>query len=380
MKSKSTIGIIIIVIFILASCNSQPAVSQNPVLTLSPAPTNSPIPTPTITFTPSPTLSSAQETETAVHAEVVKAMQTQEYFMNVAAPATLQARNVKCKDGFVVERYLDIIRYSNDTWTLFTCSPVPINKKDKWTPGVVDYGTRYTQLVKTDLSKTWTIQHNTFDYSIIDRPDALMTPFRWTADGKHLYFYPSYYPGGSGFPQSAFLYTYINSLYRINLETGEFKLFLKRDQFGALAFSPNDKFLAYSDYDKPNLIHIKNVESNEESQIEIQENVVATGAFIWHPDSTKVIFFAGYGKQGDIGQDDLAGTSIFVLTLENMQVRKVLAKDPRIFMPYGCSDNYDVWLDNNTICLYSINHELDSWNKFFSFNIKTGVVKFLRPF
>jgi WD40 repeat protein len=249
-----------------------------------------------------------------------------------------------------------------------------------WTPGVVDYGTRYTQLVKTDLSKTWTIQHSVFDYSIIDRPDALMTPFKWTADGEYLYFYPRYYPGGSGFPQSAFLYTHINSLYRIKLETGEFELFLKRDQFRALAFSPNDQFLAYSEYDKPNAIHIKNMETGEDSQIEIQENVVATGAFIWHPDSTKVVFFAGYGKQSDDWQDDLSGTSIFVLTPKNMHIQKVLAKDSRIFEPFGCSDNHDVWLDNNTICLYSINHELDSWNKFFSFNIMTGAVEFLRPF
>lgn len=382
MKFKFIASFTISSFLLLASCNSQPVISQTPIPAVKSTLTNSPIPIPTITLilTPSPTFSPAQITQTASYARFIEGKQTQEYFMFTEVPATLEARNVQCKDGFVIEQYLDIIRYSNDIWTLFTCSPVPANKKDMWTPGVVDYGTRYTQLVKSDLSKTWTIQHSTFDYSIIDRPDALMTPFRWTADGKFLYFYPRYYPGGSGFPQSAFLYTHINSLYRINLETGEFELFLKRDQFGALAFSPNDQFLAYSEYDKPNIIHIKNMETNEDSQIEIQEDFVATGAFIWHPDSAKVVFFAGYGKQSDDWQNDLSGTSIFVLTPKNMHVQKVLAKDSRIFEPYRCSDNHDVWLDNNTICLYSINHELDSWNKFFSFNIKTGVVKFLRPF
>ena len=275
---------------------------------------------------------------------------------------------------------MDVIRYSNDTWTLFTCSPVPVNKKDKWTPGVVDYGTRYTQLVKTDLSKTWTIQHNTFDYSIIDRPDALMVPYRWTADEKYLYLYPDSYPGGSGFPQSYFLYAYINDLYRINLGTGKFERFLKTDQFGDLAFSPNDQFLIYSDGKKTDVLHLRNMETDNDLQIKLNENIVATGAFIWNPESTKVVFFVGYGKQSDDWRDDLSGTAIFVLTLQNMHVQKVLAKDSRIFEPYGCSDNHNVWLDENTICLYSVNEQLDSWNNFFAFNIKTGVVNFLRSF
>lgn len=295
-------------------------------------------------------------------------------------PATLEARNVKCKDGFILEQGLDVIQASNDKWTLFTCSPQPQNQDKRWTPGVVDFGTRYTQIIKNDLSKTWTIQHSTFDYSIIDRPDALMIPYRWTADGKYLYLYPRYYPGGSGFPQSAFLNTHINSLYRINLETGKFTLFLKRDQFGAFALSPNDQLLAYSENDKPDVVHIWNIETDTDLQVKLNEKIVAAGAFIWNSESTKVIFFAGYGKQSDNWLDDLSATSIFVLSPQIMHVQKVLAKDSRLFEPSGCFNNDDVWLDENTICLYSTNYELDSWNKFFTFNIKSGSVVFLRAF
>jgi hypothetical protein len=368
MKVKSTIGIAILLLFLFASCVSQSSITQTPTIVTKAIPTNSPNATATINSTPTP-----QATFNPTQA----LQATEGYFRFTAIPATIEARGAKCKDGFILERGLEVLDYSTDKWTLFTCSPVTANRKDMWTHGAIDFGTRYTQVIKTDFSKTWTIKHSSFDYSIIDRPDALMTPFRWTADGKYLYLYPRYYPGSSGGPEFFFLHTFINDLFRINLETGEFELFLKKDEFGALAFSPNDQFLIYSEQNKPNKVHIKNMETNENSQIEIQEDIVAIGAFVWYPDSTKVVFFAGYGEQ----KDNLSGTAIFVLTPRNLQVQKVLAKDARIFGPYDeCSVKHDTWLDYNTICLDSYNRELDSWNNIFSFNIKTGVVEYLRPF
>ncbi len=360
MNSKTIVSFIVLFLLFIVSCNSQSSVTQSPTSTVNPNITNSPIATTTLNFmfVPSATLSSRDA--------------TQVHNMFTAIPATLQARNVKCKDGFGLEMGLDVIRMSNDEWTLLTCSPQPKDRKDKWTPGVVNFGTRYTQIIKTDLSRTWTIQHNEFDYSIIDRPDAFIAPYRWTADGKYLYFYPQYYPGGSGGPESYFLYTLINNLYRINLETGEFKLFLSKDQFGALAFSPNDQFLVYSERNTPDVIHVKNMGTDSDLQIKLNEDIVAAGAFVWSPNNSQVIFVVGYGEQRD-----LSGTAIFVLNPKNMSVRKVLANDIRMFEPYGCSDDHNVWLDENTICLDSANHELDTWNKFFSFNIKTGEVKYL---
>jgi len=294
-------------------------------------------------------------------------------------PATLQARNVQCKDGFVVEQYMEILRLSNDEWTMFTCSPLEPDRNSRWTPGVVDYGARYTQIVSADLSRTWTIQHSSFDYSVIDRPDALMVPFHWGVDGKHLYLYPSYYPGPSGFPDSAVLRSHIQSLYRINLDTGDFGPFLDRGQFGDLAFSPDDRYIVFSDPETPDELHVRTVDTGREVQIRLDEDVVAAGAFTWNADSTKVVLFAGHGRQTDNWQEDLSGTSIFVLTPSSIHVQRVLANDPRTFIPYRCSDS-TFWQDETTICLYSTNEDLDSWNKIFTFNITTGHVELLRPF
>ena len=288
--------------------------TQEAIPTLTPTPTLTLPPIQTSTTTPT---FAYKQTSYGTPEAFLATAQASLHATNISTNATLTARNVQCKDGFVIEEYSEIIRYSSDQWTLFTCSPLSQNPNDGWTPGIVDYGTRYTQITKNDLSQTWIIQHSTFDYAVIDRPDALMTPVRWTADGKYLYLYPRYYPGISGLPQSAFLDTHINNLYRINLETGEFKLFLKRDEFGALDFSPDDQFLVYSEQDTPGVIHIRNMETDNDLQVKLNENVVAVGAFIWNSESTKVVFTAGYGKDSDNGWDDLSGISIFVLTPQN---------------------------------------------------------------
>jgi hypothetical protein len=154
MKVKSTIGIAIPLFFLFASCVSQSSVTETPTLVTKAIPTNSPNATTTKNFTPTPqaTFNPTQALEA-----------TEGYFRFTAIPATIEARGAKCKDGFILERDLEVLDYSSDKWTLFTCSPVTANGKDMWTPGAVDFGTRYTQLIKTDFSKTWTIQHSSFD-------------------------------------------------------------------------------------------------------------------------------------------------------------------------------------------------------------------------
>lgn len=296
---------------------------------------------------------------------------TQEHYMFTQYPATMQARNVKCKEGFVLELEMDILQNSNDKWTLFTCSPEPKNKNLIGTPGVVDYGTRYTQIIKTDLSLTWVIQHNSFDFSMMDRPDALMTSYRWTGNGKYLYLYPRTYTGPcGGGVNSGQLQNNINDLYRINLETGFFEIVLHGKQYGALGLSPDDQFLVYSQQDEQNIIHIKSMESGKDRTIQLGENIVAAGPFVWKPDGTKIVFAIAYGKKSDVYWDDISGTSIIALTTRNMHAQTILTKDSRLLIPssWGCESRD--WVDFNTICLGSI-----SSGDNFTVNITSGSVK-----
>lgn len=381
MKSSTvTVITFLFLPLILSGCNFQAAGTQELLLEPTPA-ISPPISTATIfsTFTPSPTISPMQATQTAVHPTFAVMAQTQEHYMFTAVPATLEARNAMCKDGFGLEKYLDILRYSNDQWTLFTCSPLANTWTDSWTPGVLDFGTRYTQIINVHNSKSWIIQHNTFDYSIIDRPDALLAPFHWTEDGKFLYLYPARFPSGSGGADSRMLKDLIDDLYRINLETGKFELIIARNQYNALALSPDNKHLAYSEQRTPDIVHIKNMETGSDLQVKLNEDIIVAGRFVWNSESTKVVFAVGYSKPIEHIQDDLTGTAIFVLTLKDMHVKKILAKDARIFLPDPCFDNA-YWSDEKTLCLYATNEELDSWNTFFTIDIETGAVTYLRPF
>jgi hypothetical protein len=356
MKLKSYRYSALILLLIMIGCNSQAGISNTSAPAISATSSISRTPTLNFTLTPSRTLSPSDL--------------TQINYMYTAAPGTLEAQNVKCKYGFHLERPFEVLRSSSNEWTLFTCSPASQSS--------ADYGTRYTQLVKTDLSQTWVIQHNSFDYSEIDRQDAYLAPFRWTADGKYVYLFPHSYPGTSGGPAWSILSTITNSLYRVNLENGNFELVISNSEFSALEISPDDKFLVYSDWNEPARIHLRDLESSEDLSIKLNQDVIASGQYIWDPESEMVVFVGAQGND-DPDWEDMASTSVFVLTIKDMHVQEILSRDDRIFIPYDCFDgNY--WSDENTICLYTHTDNQDNRNKFYSLNVKTGELIFLRSY
>jgi hypothetical protein len=378
MKQTAIILVIVLSLFVLSNCSRQ--INGASLLGAPDTNTEPVIPSVTASTKIAPTPSPRQSTRSSVENTVESMSQTQEYRIKTAYPATLEARGVSCRDGFIVELPYEIFMDSNEQWTVFTCSPIAENMQEAWTPGVVDYGKRYTLVTSTDHSQSWTIQHHDFDYSEIDRPDAMMSTYHWSIDGKYVYLHPLYYPGPSGFTDSAFLRTHVISLYRLHLETGDFELVLADGQFGAFAISPNDQYLIYSEEAQPYVIHIKDLENNQDSQIGIDETVMATGAFIWNTDSTKVVFFSGYKNGDEYRVDDLSSVSIFVLDLESMNIKEVVSKDARILSPDQCSEEDDYWIDQNTLCLYSIGVSQNTIAQIYSLDIRYGTVTYLRPF
>jgi hypothetical protein len=388
-KMKPTISIAVagIWIILLIGCSinqlqvtpTEPLGIVNIVLPASPTHTETrtitSMPTPdipiktSVTFTPSSTYSLEQKT---VHASVAKSMATHQAFMYTSNPATLAARDVSCKDGFTLEFSLEITRMSTTQWTMYTCSPVPKNQDQRWTPGVVDYGSRYTVFKKTDLSKTWIIEHRQFDYSQINRPDGLLFPYRWTADGKYVYFFPKYYPGPDGFAYSAYFYSLIDVLYRLNLETGDFEKVLNDNMDFSL--SPNDQFLIYTLSDHPDIVHIMDMSNKKDRQFPLDHQVSFTGIFVWKPDSTGVLFASGYEQTTDNWQDNVSATSIYLLSLKNLSLRTLLQKGSQRFIPRRSNSNDEYWADSNTIHIFSLKPENDFQNEFY-LNIQNGKIK-----
>lgn len=362
-----------LLLFVIIGCNSQTptgvltpfASSPKPILTASPM----------VTLTPSLTLNPYKATEKA---QFEYYQQTQVHIKQTMIPGTLEARGTQCKDGFYLEQYLVAYSEMSDEWTLFTCSPSAKNN-ERWTPGLVDYGTRYTQVVKKDLSKIWTITHGDYENLVHDRPDVFMRVYRWTQNGNYLYLYARSFPAPSGYQQSSMLRTLINNLYRLNLITGEFELVIAKNQFDAFALSPNDQFLVYSENKKPYIVHVKNMETGNEQSIKLDEEITVAGSFVWNAESTKIVFALGYGEESNNWQDDLSATSILVLTIENMNAQTILSKDSRMFIPSSdiCTDGY--WVDDDTICLMSLNDELIGWDSIFCINLQSGELKTILP-
>jgi hypothetical protein len=339
-----------------------------------------------VILTPTPGYKANQATRTAKPTSTYpSSLQTDWYLRFKAPPATLEAMG-GCKEGFIAELldlenfgdlYHEVSLQSHGPWIMYTCSPIIENKNQLMTPGLVDYGKRYTRIVNADHSVTWTIQHDSFDYSFIDRYNGLLNAYRWTGDGKYIYFYPYYYPSGDGGPESLFLYSHISDLYRFDLKTGELKLILSDDNYNDLELSPDDQLLAYSEKEHHDVIHIRDMNNDQDRRVKLNQEILAAGSFLWSPDSTKLVFLAGFNHDpGDI-YDELLGTAIYVLTPRNMQLKELLPNDDRIFKFDECDHN-NYWLNENTVCIVATNPDLDSWNQIYTLDLDSGAIKYLR--
>jgi hypothetical protein len=331
--------------------------------------------TPTIEMTRTPDF--VTETQTAMDATFIVQSTAQMRYLNTEVPSTLEARHAHCTNGFFIEKYLDVVRYSNDEWTLYTCSPIPDDWNKEWIPGVIDFGTRYTRIVNKDYSKIWTIAHSSIDYSDMNRPDALLEAYKWSKDGKFVFIHPMYYPSGCGGPNTNFLRNNMNDLYQFNLKTGNMKLILQKNKYSSFSISPDDHYLIYSEKENPKVTHIKNLENGKDLSITLNEDIIAAGAYVWDEESKRVVVFIAY-EDVEGGMGEMEGTGIYVISPEDLQVRKILEKDARTFVPF-CNSN-DNWLGKDILCLYAIGNDSNDWNDYFSINIETGKVVYLHPY
>ena len=357
--------LLISVVFLFSGCGQDieqvaipsstplPAPSVSATATHTPEPTRTKwIPrtsTPTITLTLNPE-QAAEKTSWASHNK------THEHWLNVGVPATLEAMAVECKEGFGLEQPIEVTyRNLNEDWAIFTCSPLPEDRSQKWTPGVVDFGERYTQFHRKDLSQTWVVKHGDYEGMFYDRPDALVNVERWTQDGLYVYFYPSKYPAPSGFSTGDYYYRLFSRvLFRLELGTGEVETILPFEKTARFyAISPDDQYLIYSNYNQPEIVHLLNLLTMEEELIQLDEGLAVSGRFAWSPDSARVIFGGGFPKESDDWQDDVLTTSVYLLTIKDLHLKTIINRDPRLVIPstwYACDNQ--TWIDSNRICVF----------------------------
>jgi hypothetical protein len=323
MKKSIVILSLFFFLICLVGCNSIQKKSPGPIIIPSPVYSSTPIIMasliPSFTQTLAPTLSPTRNFS----------FETLESFRETDwAPiyGVFDKRGVKCDVGYKLEIPDVVVQMSDETWSIFTCSPQSEDSDAYWTPGAVDLGSRYTKLIKTDFSQSWTISYNDFRWS--NKPDVYLSVYRWTQDGHYVYLEPGL-PGGSGFYAPGYFWN-SNHLYRLNLISGKFETILSDSENGfAFSLSPDGQYLAYANALEKKVVHIRNMSSGEEQQFLLDGDYVLTGTFVWKLDNTKLFFASALNGW----EDGKAGISIFMLTLKNMHIQTVLFDDMRLLVP-----------------------------------------------
>jgi hypothetical protein len=373
---------------LLLGCGTQTALSATPLITSIVSetpfikPSNNPISqSQTATLLPVPAtrpaelqtryaalkIKDASGTETLIAyfptQEILQA--TREAARETAISADLQynqKRGIICDAGFDLETLSDIRSMSTDEWTIFTCKP------DYRTTPDVDYLSRYTRVVKTDLTQSWTISYKNLIWANI--PIAYLKSYKWSRDGKYL-FLVAYTCCYDGYFASNYFHNE-SILYRLNLDTGIFETILTGAH--SLEISPDDQYLIFTNRDNPDAVYIRNLSNGTDKQVQFDKDVVAAGIFAWAPDSSQVIFGAGYGPGID-AQNDLSETSIFKLTIKDSTLQPLLYKDPRLLVPNIIDQKTrNFWVDKNRIPLFSLKREYDNLNNV-SMDVQTGNIQ-----
>jgi len=272
--------------------------------------------------------------------------------------STGRARGAVCRDGYFLEYEIDQL-WRAGPWTVFTC-----------TPESFDYSKRYTAAVSMDLSTSWTISHEGFDWS--DRPGALLTPSFWTPDGIFVYLIPETIPAASGFdPLDGFLD--VRALYRLDLTNGSFTIVLPETQTRyACSLSPSGRYLAFTDPAEPASVHIRDMPLNDQITVDLGDEFERAGAYAWSLDSTYVIFAAALPGWRE-GQ---SGVSLFTLDVGSVEPSILASPDNRLLIPVSsCSwASDDCWIDDRTLALQSLRYPSEEFWVEWAVDVTSGTM------
>jgi hypothetical protein len=280
--------------------------------------------------------------------------------MESKATQTTQAMNENC-DGFSSIEYR-----MSDPQSL-------ISIDGKWSAAYcIDPSSQlpYTRLIETGTGKSWDIPfYETFGAAHHDIKDGVLEVVHWSIDGQYAYL-DAYFCCLDG-PGMMFVNTY--GLYRIDLNNGKLQEMLP--EAGAVAFSPNGRYLAGNDYLK-NVLHVYDLTNNFDRIIPIDEKYSQTGLLAWSPNSSKIVLvaalpnwedtlFAGYAIPTVTPEPKQDGFSILLIDVNTNSLITLIDDDPRLVRPYQ-PDQPAPWISNSEILL------LDSAGNGYILNIETN--------
>lgn len=270
--------------------------------------------------------------------------------------------SVSCPEFYILEKLpVGAPIKSNEEWILYTCSLAK---------------TRYNNFVLSkDNSKVWEIYYNNPAWA--DKNSIQLSAYRWTQDGTYLYLVPTLNCCGSGFDAPGYFWDNY-SLYRLNLQSGYFENIIPPSDKGySFSISPNDEYLVYSE-NESKTIHIIDLRTRIEQILSLDEDYVLTGAFAWKPDSTKLYFSSAIN--GWESEDE--GISIFMLSINNMNIQTILFNDNRLLIPLAKQEdgslwengNLEYWVNDNLLNIESLDYMSVEYFSRLALDVQSGEV------
>jgi hypothetical protein len=190
---------------------------------------------------------------------------------------------------------------------------------ENWGAVVCSDNSIYTRVSNESLNITWNVPPFDDDVSTPE-PIAYWQPYVWSGDGRYLYLEPIFL----GYIDSPWLiYSSGFGLSRLNLETGEFGIWLEPNIFGhSFEFTQDEKLFAFSPPDFNNTINIRDLISGREQSLSLKEKYSIL-QYRWTPDGSRLVILT----EESAGDSSQSGFSIFVYNIKNEVLRKLLDKN-----------------------------------------------------
>ena len=150
-----------------------------------------------------------------------------------------------------------------------------------WLEGVQEFY-RVTMLVRsTDRARLWPVADETSTFGLGYTTPAI---FRWSGDGRSLYF------GYSPVPDGCALFVNFEDLYRLDLSTGAITEMLPPTRSLVIAMSPDEESLAFIEWEEAPGLVLQNIDTGEEQRVPLSAaQIDQAGGMIWSPDGSALL-------------------------------------------------------------------------------------------
>lgn len=333
-----------LIALLMASCSQQPQNITSPTSVAfvdSPAPTNTvfskPLITPTISSTPYPV-----PTKT----------------LTLTLDPISLTQEAAVSSCAATERTWYTKHLSSDYFT-----------KGQWGAVICSDNGIYTRVTNTSLDLTWNVP--SYDDGNVNTPEPswYWAPYLWSGNGKYLYLRSVCLC----FIDSPWLlYSSGFGLSRLDLETGEFDIWLKPSDIGySFEFSNDGNLLAFSLPDYSDVIKIRDLKSNNEQNLNFKEKYIIL-EFRWTSDNSQLVIFTEEHEDNP----SESGFSVFVYSIEKGALRKLLDKNTlNSSFPTENSIEPRIYISDLTDDILTLSHVFDE--NTFKLNIQTGELSYI---